>query len=185
MNTNDNDETLAWIDRFQEIELDAKIRTLLQQSAAERVPQHLRGDANIKAHARTTLMQTLLISTRDEVHAIRSVQDAKYLILRNHSILAEAAVSEQTRQGEVKLRDRRKAKQCMTRCRQNRTAEEWAEDLFRNQQQQAHHQRNRTPEERAEDLFQHRQQEAGRRRNRTPEKRAEDLFQHQQQQAGR
>ena len=110
MSDSDNDdELLAWIDQFPILELNEEILGYLQRGAAESVPECIVGEDNVEAHARTALTQVLGISSRNDVHSIRSVHDAMDFISRQQLVLEEAANSNfgRTRSGREREAKRR------------------------------------------------------------------------------
>ena len=88
--SDDDDELLAWIDQFPILELNEEILGYLQRGAAESVPECIVGEDNVEAHARTALTQVLGISSRNDVHSIRSVHDAMDFISGQQLVLAQA-----------------------------------------------------------------------------------------------
>ena len=104
-----DDELLAWIDQFPILDLNEEILGYLRRGAAESVPECIVGEDNVEAHARTALTQILGISSRNDVHSIRSVHDAMDFILRQQLVLAEAANSNfgRTRSGREREARRR------------------------------------------------------------------------------
>ena len=103
----DADEgTLAWIDHYPQLGLNAKTFGFLWQGAVESVPLCINGENNLETHAEETLAKILEACSRDDVDSIRDTQDARDLISRKLLILEQ---SERLRRGQEEEQRRRES----------------------------------------------------------------------------
>ena len=85
-----DDETVAWIDQYPYLELNARTFGYLQRGAVAHVPECITLEGDVAAHAKETLDKVLRICSREEVELIRNVDDATDLISQKHLILDQA-----------------------------------------------------------------------------------------------
>ena len=71
-----DNETLAWIDQYPYLELNARTFGYLQRGDVAHVPACIILEGNVAAHAKETLDKVLRICSREEVELIRNVDDA-------------------------------------------------------------------------------------------------------------
>ena len=82
-----NDETLAWIDQYPELELDACTFSYLERGAVASVPMCITDENDVAKHAKDTLYKRLGMCSREEVECIGNVDDATNLISHKQLIL--------------------------------------------------------------------------------------------------
>ena len=82
--------TLAWIDRYPQLGLNTQTFRFLWQGAVESVPSCINGENNLETHAEETLTKILGACSRDDVDSIRDTQDARDLISRKLLILEQS-----------------------------------------------------------------------------------------------
>ena len=98
--------TLAWIDRYPQLGLNTQTFRFLWQGAVESVPSCINGENNLETHAEETLTKILGACSRDDVDSIRDTQDARDLISRKLLILEQ---SERLRREQEEERRRRES----------------------------------------------------------------------------
>ena len=62
-----DDETLAWIDQYPELELDARTFSYLERGAVASVPMCITEEDDVAEHAKETLSKILGMCSREEV----------------------------------------------------------------------------------------------------------------------
>ena len=85
-----DDETLAWIDQYPDLELNARTFRHLQRGAVASVPDCITREEDVAAHAKDTLAKILTMCSREEVDLIRNVDNATELISQKQLILEQA-----------------------------------------------------------------------------------------------
>ena len=85
-----DDETLAWIDQYPDLELNVQTFRHLQRGAVAHVPECITGEEDVAAHAKDTLAKILTMCSREEVDLIRNVDNATELISQKQLILEQA-----------------------------------------------------------------------------------------------
>ena len=93
-----DDETLAWIDQYPDLELNGRTFSYLQEGAVASVPTTITEDNDIAAHAKETLSKILRMCSREEIDLIQNVYDARDLISQKQLILEQAEILAQERE---------------------------------------------------------------------------------------
>ena len=122
-----DDETLAWIDQYPELELDAPTFNYLRGGAVASVPTSITGEDDVAEHAKDTLSKILGMCSREEVESIGNVNDAKTLISQKQLILEQAERLGRGQDEERRRSERNRAQQGMAAYRANMSEQERAQ----------------------------------------------------------
>ena len=85
-----DDEMLAWIYQYPDLQLNARNFGYLRQGAVSSVPMCITGEDDVAEHTKDTLSKIVRMCSREEVESIRNVDDAKNLIAHNQLSLEQA-----------------------------------------------------------------------------------------------
>ena len=127
-----DEQTLAWIDQYPQLGLNAQTFEFLWQGAVESVPSCINGEDNIEAHAEETLTTILRASSRDDVDLIEDIQDARDLISRKQFVLEESERFSREQESDRRARQRENA-----RNRENRRTRSSEDERIRSQRRRA------------------------------------------------
>ena len=124
--------TLAWIDRYPQLGLNTQTFRFLWQGAVESVPSCINGENNLETHAEETLTKILGACSRDDVDSIRDTQDARDLISRKQFVLEESERFSREQESDRRARQRENA-----RNRENRRTRSSEDERIRSQRRRA------------------------------------------------
>ena len=147
-----DDETLAWIDQYPELELDAPTFNYLRGGAVASVPTCITQEDDVAEHAKDTLSKILRMCSREEVESIGNVNDAKTLISHKQLILEQAETLGREQEEGRRTSKRNRTQRYMARHWGNMPEQQRAQALEANRLGHATARANMSPAQHAQAL---------------------------------